>query len=60
MAEVFVFVAWSLLHCSLAPRNAFVSVTEAPVVCEHVNIVIIIIIYTFICSLHYSGMKCLP
>jgi len=55
MAEVFVFVAWSLLHCSLAPRNAFESVTEAAVVCEHVNI-----IYTFSYSLLYSVMKCLP
>jgi hypothetical protein len=53
MAEVFVFVAWSFLHCSLALRNAVVSVTEAVVVCEHVNI---IIIYTFIGSLLYSGM----
>jgi len=45
MAEVFVFVAWSFLHCSLAPRNAVVSVTEATVVCEHVNI---IIMYTYL------------
>lgn len=53
MAEVFVFIAWSLLNCSLAPRNAVVSVAETTVLCEHVNI---IIIYTFICSLLYSGM----
>jgi multisubunit Na+/H+ antiporter MnhE subunit len=53
MAEVFVFVAWSFVHCSLAPRNAVVSVIEATVVCEYVNI---IIIYTFICSLLCSGM----
>jgi hypothetical protein len=45
MAEVFVFVAWSFLHCSLAPRNTVVCVTEAKVVCEHVNI---IIIYTYL------------
>jgi hypothetical protein len=53
MAEVFVFVEWNLLNCSLAPRNAVVSVAETTVVCKHVNI---IIICTFICSVLYSGM----